>query len=112
MHSDWFGIGFALALVIGSLIGTLGYRYLKRRDRQSLEKKGLRAEAEVLEVWQDGAGLFCITYRFTPLSGGEPVLRTEYAGCLQAGLPAAGEKVYVIYDPGAPHVAHLLLHDR
>jgi hypothetical protein len=78
------------------------------RARARLEKEGLLAEGEVLEIWQDGTGSYVVRYRFTP-EGGAPVERSEIAACLRAALPEVGARVQVRYDPRQPQRARLLL---
>ncbi|MCG6875272.1 MAG: DUF3592 domain-containing protein [Betaproteobacteria bacterium] len=78
-----------------------------RRARERLSSQWLDAEAEVLDVWQDGMGSYCVRYRFTPHGSAHPVTRDQLAGCLRVGLPEAGERVPVRYDPQAPE--HALL---
>jgi hypothetical protein len=79
-----------------------------RRSQAQLDAEGLLADAEVLEIWQDGTGSYVVRYRYAP-EGGEPVTRSEVAACLRAALPEVGARVRVRYDPREPRRARLLL---
>ena len=94
-----------IVLATGAVIAMVRYG---RRVRARLGEEGRVAEGEVLEIWQDGTGSYVVRYRFTP-EGGEPVTRSEVAGCLRTALPEAGARVRVRYDPRNPHRAQLLL---
>jgi len=76
-----------------------------RRAREAFHARSARAEGEVLEVWQDGTGSYCVRYRFTPPGSSRAIVKEEVAGCLRTALPGVGATVAVRYDPAAPHVA-------
>ncbi|KPK06683.1 MAG: hypothetical protein AMJ64_08510 [Betaproteobacteria bacterium SG8_39] len=73
-----------------------------RAARDWLHVHGALAEGEVLRVWQENHGGYCVRYRFTPQGAREPIQRDEFAGCLAATVPEAGAKVRVRYDPESP----------
>jgi len=97
-----FGVVVGLALVV---FVSLARR--SRRARQRLSAQWADAEAEVLDVWQDGMGSFCVRYRYTPRGSARPITRDEIAGCLRATLPDVGDRVSVRYDPEQPEHARL-----
>jgi hypothetical protein len=99
-----FVVALAAALLLMVLIG------LVRRSRRAiaaLRARGREVQAEVLDVWQDGTGSFCVRYRFTPQGSEAPITREEFAGCLRAALPEVGDRVPVRYDPHLPQRAAL-----
>jgi Protein of unknown function (DUF3592) len=104
MAPETYIIGTVTALALVALV-TLARRSRRARDRQSSQWP--RVEGKVLEVWQDGMGSFCVRYQFTPRGAALPITREEVAGCLQATLPAVGERVPVRYDPEAPMRARM-----
>ena len=104
MAPEAYIIGVVTALALVALV-TLARRSRRARDRQSSQWP--RVEGEVVDVWQDGMGSFCVRYRFTPQGAALPITREEVAGCLQATLPAVGERVPVRYDPEAPMRARM-----
>lgn len=84
-----------------------GFAVFVRRDRRArLARATARAEAEVLRVWRDGDGPYCVEYRFRPAGHGEAVTGVAYGGCLRAGLPEPGERIAVRYDPADPRSSH------
>jgi len=104
MTLDVVAIGFVIALGAAVIVWvTRG----PRRAHEQLDAQGADVEGEVLEVWQDGTGSYCVRYRYTPQGAREPITREEFAGCLRARLPEAGEHVSVRYDPQAPQRARL-----
>ena len=104
MALDILAIG--LVLVLGAL-ALIAVTRGPRRAHERLDAHGARVEGEVLEVWQDGTGSYCVRYRYTPQGSPEPITREEVAACLRASLPEVGEHVSVRYDPQAPRRAHL-----
>lgn len=104
MEPKVFAIGVLIALALAAL-AAMTRRARHARDR--LNAQGEVAEGEVLDVWQDGMGSFCVRYRFTPQGSARPITRDEIAGCLRAVLPEVGETVPVRYDPKAPERARL-----
>jgi hypothetical protein len=104
METGTITIGLIIAVVVITLIG-LARRKPRARDLRN--SQWLRAEGEVLGVWQDGAGPYCVRYRFTPEGTVASITRDEIAGCLRASLPEVGERVPVRYDPEAPMLARL-----
>jgi Protein of unknown function (DUF3592) len=96
-------------IVVIALTGVplIGMARRARRARERLHVHGVRVEGEVLDVWQDGMGSYCVRYRYTPRGSAQPVMRSEIAGCLRALLPEVGERVPVRYDPEAPARARL-----
>ena len=108
MHSD--RVMELYALVIAIVIALVAFALIAaarrgRRAREWLMARGVEVEGEVVDVWQDGTGSFCVRYRFTPQGSTVPITRDEYAGCLKAALPAVGERVSVRYDPESPERA-------
>jgi len=99
---------FVILLVVLAAGAVFAVVSRARRSRALLDAEGLLAEAEVLEIWQDGTGSYVVRYRFTP-EDGSPVTRSEVAACLRAALPEVGERVRVRYDPREPQRARLLL---
>lgn len=97
-------IGAVTLLALIALV-TLARRSRRARDLQSSQWP--HAEGKVLEVWQDGMGSFFVRYQFTPRGAALSITCEEVAGCLQATLPAVGERVPVRYDPAAPMRARL-----
>jgi hypothetical protein len=100
------------AYIIGAVtvVALIALVALARRSRRALDRQSSHwptAEGKVLDVWQDGMGSFCIRYQFTPRGAASPITREEVAGCLQAMLPAVGERVPVRYDPDAPMRARM-----
>jgi Protein of unknown function (DUF3592) len=99
-------------LVIGivavlSLMALIALVRRSRRTTDALRTRGREVEGEVLDVWQDGMGSFCIRYRFTPQGSEASITREEFAGCLRAALPEVGDRLPVRYDPHAPQRAAL-----
>ena len=92
-------------LALGAVLAGLGY-LARRHRRQRRSSATVAAEAEVLRVWQDGEGPYCVEYRFTP-AGGEPVTARAWGGCLRTGLPEAGERIRVFYNPADPRISRL-----
>lgn len=104
MVLDVLAIGFVIALGAAAIVWvTRG----PRRAHEQLDARGAQVEGEVLEVWQDGTGSYCVRYRYTPQGSPEPITREEVAACVRASLPEVGEHVSVCYDPQAPRRAHL-----
>lgn len=104
MVLDVLAIGFVIALGAAAIVWVTRR---PRRAHQQLDAQGAEADGEVLEVWQDGTGSYCVRYRYTPQGAPEPITREEFAGCLRARLPEVGEHVSVRYDPRAPQRARL-----
>jgi hypothetical protein len=102
MGWDAFTIGFVAAVAIGFVLAVLRRIGRARAARDWLQTHGEIAEGEVLRVWQENHGGYCVRYRFTPKGASEPIQRDEFAGCLAATVPEAGAKVRVRYDPEAP----------
>jgi Protein of unknown function (DUF3592) len=101
-------VAIAVIVVIAlTAVPLIGMARRARRARERLRSRGVRVEGEVLEVWQDGMGSYCVRYRYTPRGSAHPVMRNEIAGCLRALLPEVGERVPVRYDPEAPERARL-----
>lgn len=105
MQSMEIASGVFVVLLIVAALYVLTRRGRRTRDR--MRAQGLSAEAEVLDVWQDGMGSFCVRYRYTPQGSARPITRDEFAGCLRATLPDVGDRVSVRYDPEAPERARL-----
>jgi len=107
MEPAVLAIGVAgVVVVVTAMAFVAGVRRV-RRARDQLRSHGLDTEAEVLEVWQDGMGSYCVRYRYTPQGFTQPITRDEIAGCLRAMLPEVGERVSVRYDPEKPERARL-----
>jgi hypothetical protein len=102
MGWDGFTIGFVAAVAVAFVVALLRRIGRARAARNWLHLYGARAEGEVLRVWQENHGGYCVRYRFTPQGASEPITRDEFAGCLAATVPEAGAKVRVRYDPQAP----------
>lgn len=102
MNADAFTIGFVAAIAVGFVLALLRRIGQARAARDWLHTHGALAEGEVLTVWQENHGGYCVRYRFTPKGASEPIQRDEFAGCLAATVPEAGAKVRVRYDPEAP----------
>ncbi len=96
-----------VAVVAVVAIVLLGIARQARRTRDLRNSQWLQAEGEVLDVWQDGAGPYCVRYRFTPQGTVASITRDEIAGCLRESLPEVGERVPVRYDPKAPMLARM-----
>jgi hypothetical protein len=110
------GVDIVALVVIGviALAFVLAALRAARRARAArawLDQHGVRAEGEVLRVWQENHGLYRVRYRFTPAGASEPIQRDEYAGCLAVTVPEVGDRVRVRYDPADPAHA-LLVHER
>jgi len=101
---DALAIGAVIVLVAAALVAISRG---PRRARERLAALGVQVQGEVLGVWQDGTGSYCVRYRYTPKGAAEPITRDEFAGCLRARLPEVGEHISVRYDPRAPRRAHL-----
>jgi hypothetical protein len=104
MPLETFVFGGVIALILAVLVT------MARRDRRARDLRTSHwasAQGEVLEVWQDGTGSFCVRYRFTPRGTATPITRDEIAGCFRAALPDVGARVPVRYDPEAPMRAQL-----
>jgi Protein of unknown function (DUF3592) len=100
------------ALIVGivtavSLVVLVALVRRSRRADAALRARSREAEGEVLDVWQDGMGSFCVRYRFTPQGSAAPITRDEFAGCLKATLPEVGDRLLVRYDPDSPQRAAL-----
>jgi hypothetical protein len=104
MEPAAFVVGIVIATALTALV-VLVRRGL--RANAALRTKGREIEGEVLDVWQDGTGSFCVRYRFTPEGAAAPITRDEFAGCLRAALPEVGDKLPVRYDPESPQRAAL-----
>ena len=102
MSVDGFTIGFLAAIAVAFVFAVLRRIGKARAARKWLHLYGARAEGEVLRVWQENHGGYCVRYRFTPEGATEAMTRDEYAGCLAATVPEVGAKVGVRYDPEAP----------
>lgn len=102
MGWDAFTIGFVAAVAVGFVLAVLRRVAGARAARDWLHTHGAIAEGEVLRVWQENHGGYCVRYRFTPQGANDPIQRDEFAGCLAATVPEAGAKVRVRYDPEAP----------
>jgi len=96
-----------IALVAVIMLAVAPLMRRSRRARERLTMQGLDADAEVLKVWQDGMGSYCVRYRYTPRGRAQPITRDEIAGCLRAMLPDVGDTVSVRYDPENPEHARL-----
>ena len=102
MAADAFTIGFAAAIAVAFVVAVLRNIARARAARDWLHTHGALAEGEVVRVWQENHGGYCVRYRFTPRGASEPVQRDEFAGCLAATVPEVGDKVGVRYDPESP----------
>jgi len=102
MAADAFTIGFVAAIAVAFVVAVLRRIAQARAARDWLHTHGALAEGEVVRVWQENHGGYCVRYRFTPHGASEPIQRDEFAGCLAATVPEAGAKVRVRYDPEAP----------
>lgn len=102
MGWDAFTIGFVAAVAVAFVVALLRRIGRARAARDWLHTHGALAEGEVLRVWQENHGGYCVRYRFIPQGASEPIQRDEFAGCLAATVPEAGAKVRVRYDPEAP----------
>lgn len=102
MAADAFTIGFVAAIAVAFVVAVLRNIAQARAARDWLHTHGALAEGEVVRVWQENHGGYCVRYRFTPRGAREPVQRDEFAGCLAATVPEVGAKVGVRYDPEAP----------
>lgn len=102
MEIDFVVVAAAVALAV---IVVIVAARRDRRARDAFRALSARAEGEVLEVWQDGTGSYCVRYRFTPPGSSGAIVKEEVAGCLRTALPGVGATVAVDYDPAAPHVA-------
>ena len=102
MGWDAFTLGFVAAVAVAFVLALLRRVGQARAARDWLHVHGALAEGEVLRVWQENHGGYCVRYRFTPQGAGEPIQRDEFAGCLAATVPEAGAKVRVRYDPESP----------
>jgi hypothetical protein len=102
MSVDGFTLGFLTAIAAAFVIAVLRRLRQARAARDWLHLYGALAEGEVLRVWQENHGGYCVRYRFTPQGASEPMTRDEFAGCLAATVPEVGAKVGVRYDPEAP----------
>jgi hypothetical protein len=107
MGADAFTVGFIVAIGVALVVALLRAIAHARSARDWLHTHGALAEGEVVLVWQENFGGYCVRYRFTPRGAREPVQRDEYAGCFAAGVPEVGTKVGVRYDPEAPEVSVL-----
>ena len=109
MGMDAFSVGFIAAVAVGLVVALLRFVGQARAARQWLHVHGALAEGEVVQVWQENHGGYCVRYRFTPRGAREPIQREEFAGCLAATVPEVGAKVGVRYDPEAPEHSVLAL---
>lgn len=109
MALDAFSVGFIATIVVGFVVALLRYVGQARAARQWLHIHGARAVGEVVQVWQENHGGYCVRYRFTPQGASLPIQRDEFAGCLAATVPEVGAKVGVRYDPEAPEHSVLAL---
>jgi hypothetical protein len=109
MNADAFTVGFVAAIAVGFVLALLRTIGKARAARDWLHTHGALADGEVLRVWQENHGGYCVRYRFTPRGAIEPIQRDEFAGCLAATVPEAGAKVRVRYDPEAPERSVLAL---
>jgi len=100
--ADAFTVGFVAAVAIAFVLALLRRVGRAREAREWLHTHGTLVEGEVILVWQENHGGYCVRYRFTPKGASEPIQRDEFAGCLAAAVPEAGAKVRVRYDPEAP----------
>jgi hypothetical protein len=102
MDPDGITLGFVAAIAI-VFVGAVVRRIAgARRAHDWLHLYGAHAQGEVLRVWQEHHGAYCVRYRFTPRGAEAPVTRDEYVGYLIAAVPEVGTKVGVRYDPEAP----------
>ena len=101
------GILAVTVVIASALIALIALARRSRRARDRPRPHEVAVEGEVLDVWQDGMGSFCVRYRFTPRGGAGSITCDEFAGCLRAVLPEVGERVAVRYDPAAPERARL-----
>jgi Protein of unknown function (DUF3592) len=90
-----------------SLLALIALARRTLRANEALKARGRETEGEVLDIWQDGTGAFCVRYRFTPQGSDAPITREEFAGCLRAMLPEVGDRLPVRYDPTFPQRATL-----
>jgi len=102
MDPDGITLGFLAAIAIAFVGAVLRRVAGARRARDWLHLYGAHAQGEVLRVWQEHHGAYCVRYRFTPQGASEPMTRDEYVGYLIAAVPEVGAKVGVRYDPEAP----------
>ncbi|HSH07788.1 MAG TPA: DUF3592 domain-containing protein [Burkholderiales bacterium] len=109
MDADAFTIGFVVAVAVAFVFAVLRRIRQARAARAWLYSHGALAEGEVVRVWQENHGGYCVRYRFTPRGASEPIQRDEFAGCLAATVPEVGTKVGVRYDPEAPENSVLAL---
>lgn len=109
MGVDAFTIGFIAAIAVAFVVALLRWIGQARAARDWLHTQGALAEGEVLQVWQENHGGYCVRYRFTPRGASKPIQRDEFAGCLAATVPEVGAKVGVRYDPEAPEHSVLAL---
>jgi len=113
MEIETLSISVASIVIVTALalVALIGIARWGRRMRERQTSEWVPADGEVLEVWQDGTGSYCVRYRFSPQGVGRTITREEIAGCLKATLPAVGERVPVRYDPDAPMRARMQ-HER